>query len=1039
MLAAGNGLKSALRTPGKTLLFLLILTVTAALLTISCCVYGAVRGYLNDCDDYFHTIAELEYIGRDYPDQTVYDEAFAAAVEENRDILSGLIASDAVLAWEPASAELAYSPLIHRKDMLVPDPDTAVLRVYLDSYNDQIGVYNAIVTETLYSRLDFTNKLIMFRTLDGDASLACSDTYLVIGRFYAGRLQNPCFQQTAVTVEEDGTNTKLPAELPAGASPEEEAPFLRYAENLRAANDGLPVSYTADIEDNYLFHQQVLTLLQGRFFTREEYDTGAKVCIISEKTAGMLGLEPGDKLPFSVYHAAGDLYAAHGHTLTDEGDYEIVGITSHSDSYPYRIFLPDAKAAGSAFYPVNGYTLGQFRLKNDGVPALLEAAAPLLEQGFRLNVYDQGYAAATAPMEELLFISGIFLAVCLLLAACALAMQSHIFISRQRETGRTMFAMGSGRLHVCVYFLSAALALTVCGAAFGAVIGRQAEGWVFQILQRFAAQFAEQDLRFSTTRLAITRTLDFDPASSLGAYLCAAGILVGGTLIFTLLFALFSLRERKNAKKRKKEPRPRKRAGRVSRLSGSFKYGLLSLRRGRGRTVAVLLLGLATALFFGRLSSSLIGYQEQLDAYKAKAVISGSATDCYGKRISGLTLDGGLVAQLCSAELLENCCVTADLGHIRILGGDDGGPIDYDFSEYGSYLYESLFYWLSKEPAWTGTNSVANTPQFHFSESGSVEWLDGWSEADFIRLETEEYTYYDGYLDMSSTRQYQTGPSVCALPKDLMEERGIRLGDQINALAAYYHPEWGEILCLVQLRVVAAYVAPVGSTTVFSPLTLVRPELEDRNLFRQFNAEEDRDIWVGRKSWTAESLAKYQAMGLTPAMSYSSLTFTLTDAAKLDETRSLLAELGFTWVHSEERTKPYAMIEDEIYLNTTQSMERQIQYVSVLYGALYLLAGVIGFALAWLLLLSRRREIAVMRALGTQSGRILGNFLLEQLLLMAVGLALGIGVCRLTGTALNPTQLLLTAAFLTVWILSTLICLAAGLHKRSFAALTEPE
>jgi RsiW-degrading membrane proteinase PrsW (M82 family) len=75
------------------------------------------------------------------------------------------------------------------------------------------------------------------------------------------------------------------------------------------------------------------------------------------------------------------------------------------------------------------------------------------------------------------------------------------------------------------------------------------------------------------------------------------------------------------------------------------------------------------------------------------------------------------------------------------------------------------------------------------------------------------------------------------------------------------------------------------------------------------------------------------------------------------------------------------MIEDEIYLNTTQSMERQIQYVSVLYGALYLLAGVIGFALAWLLLLSRRREIAVMRALGTQSGRILGNFLLEQLLL----------------------------------------------------------
>ena len=88
MQATKNGLKSTLRTPGKTLLFLLILTVTAALLNISCSVYGAVRGYRGNCDDYFHTIAELEYVGQYYPSQMIYDESFAAAVEENRDTLS---------------------------------------------------------------------------------------------------------------------------------------------------------------------------------------------------------------------------------------------------------------------------------------------------------------------------------------------------------------------------------------------------------------------------------------------------------------------------------------------------------------------------------------------------------------------------------------------------------------------------------------------------------------------------------------------------------------------------------------------------------------------------------------------------------------------------------------------------------------------------------------------------------------------------------------------------------------------------------------
>ena len=110
MTAIKNGIKSILRTPGKTLLFVLILTVTAALLIVSCCVFGAVRGYLNDCNDYFHTIADLEYIGRDYPDQSVYDESFAEAVEENRALLESLAASDQVIAWEPASSEVMYTP-----------------------------------------------------------------------------------------------------------------------------------------------------------------------------------------------------------------------------------------------------------------------------------------------------------------------------------------------------------------------------------------------------------------------------------------------------------------------------------------------------------------------------------------------------------------------------------------------------------------------------------------------------------------------------------------------------------------------------------------------------------------------------------------------------------------------------------------------------------------------------------------------------------------------------------------------------------------
>ena len=1039
MTAIKNGIKCILRTPGKTLLFLLILTVTAALLTVSCCVFGAVRGYLNDCKDYFHTIADLEYIGRDYPDQSVYDESFAEAVEENRVLLESLAASDQVIAWEPASSEVMYTPQIHRFDTDIPSPDETVIRVKLHSFNDHLLSYNAIVVETLYSRKDYTNRMIMLRTSDSTKSLDIGGTYLLSGRFFAGRLQNPSVRQEIVSYYDGGRLVELPAALAEGAGAEEEAPFYRYAEMLHLKNDACRVTYTAAIEDLYPFHQQVLTLTKGRFFTQEEYDSKAHVVIVSEKVTGRLDLKVGDSISFSVFRSSGELFDDSAHTLVDEGAFEIVGITSHSETYPYWVFLPDSEVGG-AICPVNGYTLGQFRLKNDGVSAFVENAAPLLDKGFRLNVYDQGYSAATVPMEELLFISTIFLFVCLLLAICALALQSHLFISRQSDAARTMHALGSGKLHVCIYFICSALALSIPSALLGAFIGKQAEGRVFEMLQRFASQFGEQDLRFSATRLAITRTLEFNPTSSLGAYLIAAGILAGGTLLFTLFFTLGSLRDRKTAKKKKVKQRSPKHPAKVSRLSGSFKYGLLSLIRGRGRSVAVLLLGVTAALFFGRLTASLDGYKDQLTAYKNDAVISGNATDNFGKLINGLVLRGSSTAKMSSSELLENWCATVDLGHIKFLGVEGGEQIPYYWPEYGSFAYESAFYWMSKGPLWIGTSSVSNSPLFHYSESGSVDWLNGWSEADFIRLDDQSATLYNYAYDYEYTASYRGGPAICALPNSMMEEYGIKLGDRINTVISYYHPDWYEMLLPMQLLVVASYVGPVGSTTVFSPITFIRPELEDKKYFPVLR-EEDKELpyWISGKPWDREVLTECMAKGITPAQNYSSFTYTLTDSYRLDDLRNELADAGFTWVRSGERNKNYALIDDEVYLNTVHSMERQIQYVSVLYDALYLLAGVIGFALAWLLIHSRRREIAVMRALGTQPGRIVGNFLLEQFLLIVIGLGIGVAVCRLTGASINRTQLILTAAFLGLWTVSSLICLVTGLRKKSFAALTEPE
>lgn len=1029
MQAIKNGLKSILRTPGKTLLFSLILTLVSALLTVSCCTFGTVRRYLDDCDEYFHTIAELRYIGRDYPSSVVYDEELAAAVEANQDRLRLLLSSEAVRDWTPFSAELAHSPLIHRHDVYTPRPDAAVLRIRVYTFDDNQSLYVAAVTEAVYAEADCVDDLIQFRLPNGTTLPECPGDYLVVGSFYQGNSGVLAFQTELVSYDDDGESVELPSILPAGSDAEAEARILRYAEDLRWINDACRATYTNAIEDLYFFQQQMLTLTDGRFFTQSEYDRSAKVCVVSEQVSRLLDVQVGDRIPFTVFHAAGDLYQISNLTQIDEGDYEIVGIVSYHESYPFCVFLPQARAA-QAIQAVNGYTLGQFRLENDGVSSFLSSAAPLLRQGFRLDVYDQGYAAATEPIEELLFISVIFLAVCLLLAVCALALQSHLFISRQQETARTMLAMGSGRAHVCVYFLSAALSVFLVGSVLGILIGTQAERLVTDVLTRFASQFEGQDVRFSATRLAVSRTLAFNPGFSARDYAAAVGILAGGSLLFTLLFTLKCL-HRKESSTRKKSAAPRlpKRNAHVSRLSGFFKYGLLSLRRCVSRTVAVLLLGLAAALFFGQLNASMSGYRDQLAAFRENAVITGCATDPYGRDNNGLMLYSRPIARMCESELLQDYSITTRLGHVKILGAVGKEQIPYVIPYFDTFPYENAFYLLSKEAVWTGTSSILRSPQLSGSQGASVEWLDGWSEADFIRLEEQTGAYDRIAREHNNACSYRGGPAVCALSSGMMEEYGVALGDEIDTVVAFSFnnkdPHLTDYVCPMRLRVVASYTSSAGIDVVFSPLTLVRPGLENELFFREYPPGSEFD--------------RMQSFGLSDRLNYSSFLFTLKDSARLDELRTELEEAGFTWVHSADRVKSCAFIDDEIYLNTTHSMERQIQFIGVLYHALYLFAGIIGFALAWLLIQSRRREIAVMRALGTQPGRIIGNFLLEQLLLMAIGLGLGVWLGLLAGTAPARTQLWLTAAFWGVWTLSTLICLIVGLRKQSFAALTEPE
>ena len=1035
MLPIKNSLKSCLRTPGKTLVFTVVLSAVTVLLSVSFCVYAAARGYLRDAEEYFHTIAELEYLGEQYPERDVYDPAVWAAVEENWEALEALLADEAVLAFEPDTPALGFIEGLHRIDRSVYNTRQAVIGVRIMSFDERTRTYTAIVSREYYSLQSYYEKLITVTFYDPDEplrgtadgtpvflwdapELEVNRRYVLSGYFVSGRTAAACFVPEEIPFE-DETGTAVTVgwaetedyELP------EDSDFLRLARVLHLQNDGCRVSYTSAIEDTLPFHQQQTQLTEGRLFTEAEYAARAEVCILSQSLAGKLGIEAGDRISMEVFTSAGDLYDPAALAPAEAGDYEVVGVCTEAESCPFQVWLPGAKETGLG--PVTGYTLGRLRLDNEKTSAFLRRAEALESRGFRVSVYDQGYAAATEPIRELLFIAVLFLAVCLLLAAVALSLQSRLFVSRQRETARTMEALGSGQAHIRVYFLSAAVLLTVCAAGAGCGIARWIEGRVLALLRRLVSQFAAQDTRFSFSRLALVRSLDFDPYPSLTVYLAAAGTLLFGTVLFTLIF---TRSVRKDGKARRSAPGGKRRAapgrGKTSRLSGPLKYALLSLIRSRARTAAALLLCAAAAGFFCRLTASLDSYEAQRNRYQAEAVIRGYGTDYYGRRIDRLSLRPEPILRLLESGLIEDANLTKSIGCCTVLGVAVTAEGVRQMEPYKKpktkYELESLYLDACRNGLWVSTSSVCGSPQFHHRAASDITWLEGYDERSFLQIWP-----------------------ICALSAGLMREKGIHLGDSVLILSPIAS---GNSIHFRQavLKVVACYASETASKTVFSPLNtgfaFTEDPFEAYEMLESFQVRYPVEGSDEILSWKLEALNEEDLQWVR----YSSFTFTLRDASRLDALREALAVAGFTWVNSGDRVHNFAMLEDEMYLNTVHSMERQIQYMGALYGSLYLAAGAVGATLAWLLILSRRREIALMRALGTQPLRLLGNFFLEQALLCAFGLGLGLWLAGFLAPV-SGLAVILCASFFGVWCAASLLCLAAGLRRRAQAALTEPE
>lgn len=265
------------------------------------------------------------------------------------------------------------------------------------------------------------------------------------------------------------------------------------------------VCLTDDITGVPVFHLGGAFLADGRMITEEEYETDAKVCMVSKEMAKLQGWRVGDKLDMDFFQFEAfpnnnttewdsqPVYHKNTEGFFDSGEYEIIGIfdqktlvgnsgiaastltmawnTIYIPHNAVQNTLPEEKL------PVHGALLTIW-LENGAIDDFLADMDALgiteVKDGQynpTFTFYDQGYSMIQPSLQSMHSTAELLLVLSALLLVITCVLLAYFFAQNQKHNIGIFRMLGGKKLQALVAVLVCAMMITVIGALPGAVIG----------------------------------------------------------------------------------------------------------------------------------------------------------------------------------------------------------------------------------------------------------------------------------------------------------------------------------------------------------------------------------------------------------------------------------------------------------------------------------------------------------------------------------------------------------------------------------------
>lgn len=284
------------------------------------------------------------------------------------------------------------------------------------------------------------------------------------------------------------------------ADPELAAYWTAARDAALCSAQSFSLTLTQDVSGVPAWHAGGAYLLEGRMISREEYETGARVCMVSAKAADLQGWQVGDTLEMKLYTFAsyqsdylyGPWYGKNNDGFFDKGTYTIVGIYGKQEITvpegveeniffnPNTIYAPTASVQNlpeQSQWPIQPSLL-TIRLKNGTMAeyAADMAALGLAEQRngeYTLSLYtdDRGFSKVADALTELQGNALLQLGLSVVLLVVTMALLGFLFSRQHKTSAGILRTLGGTKGQTFTAVLACAALVALASGALGTLLG----------------------------------------------------------------------------------------------------------------------------------------------------------------------------------------------------------------------------------------------------------------------------------------------------------------------------------------------------------------------------------------------------------------------------------------------------------------------------------------------------------------------------------------------------------------------------------------